>query len=484
MKKNKLLQRIFEGLKQAQFFQTLKHTSNYFGANMATKALGFISLPILTRLLSTSDYGIINIFTSYIGIIIVLATFSSHTAIGRYYYEKDRKLNTFVGTSIILTSFFIFLSFSGLIILKEQFISITSLPSSTFIYIFPLVIFEVINSIFTQIYQAQRKSKSIALLNILKTYIGFGLTILIILSLNAEKYLGQIISNTIVGFLSSIYILYKIKRYIKIDFLVKNVNYIFKYSIPLIPYYLSGIILAQFDRIMIGSTIGSKEAGLYSLAYNIGMLLAVFSSSINSAFFPNYYKYMNSQNYSAHDKEVDKLFRLICVAAIGLIYFGQEIGMLLSDKSFHEALPLVPIVVIGYLFYSIFVLYNRNIDYVKKTFFASVIVILSGVLNIVLNSIFIPRYGYFAGAYTTAISYLFMGIITWIVSKYIIKTYSFPIIKVLKSLSLFTVFAVIFFVFRNLEMNLVLLILVKLILISILIFLLFRDVLKQLRKQI
>ncbi|MBN2323016.1 MAG: polysaccharide biosynthesis C-terminal domain-containing protein [Spirochaetes bacterium] len=199
------------------------------------------------------------------------------------------------------------------------------------------------------------------------------------------------------------------------------------YSVPLIPYTLSGYILAQFDRIMINSYKGSDDAGLYSLAYNIGMLLAVVIGSINAAWMPKYFEYLNREQYTDHDRDVDRIFRIILVVAFFLILFGKQIGFILAKRDYHTGLHIVPIVVAGYIFYGLFTIYGRNIGYVKKTIHSSIVLLVSGAVNVVLNAVFIPRYGYVAAAYTTLLSYFIMAVLAWVINRYVLRMYSTPL---------------------------------------------------------
>ena len=82
----------------------LKHTWNYLSSQIATQGLAFISIPIFTRLLTPSEYGILNIFTSYTEMFVSLLTFNIYIGIGRYFFEKDKEdFNSFFTTALILS---------------------------------------------------------------------------------------------------------------------------------------------------------------------------------------------------------------------------------------------------------------------------------------------------------------------------------------------------------------------------------------------
>ncbi len=214
----------------------------------------------------------------------------------------------------------------------------------------------------------------------------------------------------------------------------EHLRYIAHYSFPLIPYALSGVLLAQFDRIMINASIDSSAAGLYSLGYNIGMLVYLVNHAVQTAFTPYFFEMMDKNEFRKLDKITRRLFSLVTLAALVLAFFAREIGEVLADDRFHEGLKVVPPVVIGYVFFSIFFFYGRLIGYEKKTYYSSILIVTAGIVNIVLNATFIPRYGYIAAAYTTLVSYLLLAFLTWIVARFRIASRETPVRVVAKPL--------------------------------------------------
>lgn len=83
-------------LRHSPFLTLLLHAKNYLTASVATKALGFISLPVLTRLLSPGGYGIFSVFLSYLGLPTIILSLNSYTSVGRYWYEKKADCNRFL----------------------------------------------------------------------------------------------------------------------------------------------------------------------------------------------------------------------------------------------------------------------------------------------------------------------------------------------------------------------------------------------------
>ncbi len=161
---------------------------------------------------------------------------------------------------------------------------------------------------------------------------------------------------------------------------MKRIKYIANYSIPSISHNLSGIILAQFDRMMISNIESTATAGLYSLGYNVGMLLLMVNGAIRTAFIPDFIKFLDSREYNRLDALMEKIFSIVTIAALGLILFAREIVAVLADVKFHEALKVVPIVIIGYVFHQMYCMYGIVYPgYKKKTIYTSIVSLSAGI---------------------------------------------------------------------------------------------------------
>ena len=300
------------------------------------------------------------------------------------------------------------------------------------------------------------------------------LSIIFILLLENKKYIGWFWGRLIINFILSIYFVKIIISYFKFTFNFKHVKYILIFSVALIPYTLSGVILAHFDRIMIYQYTNASDAGLYSMAYNIGMLLLIFFSALKLAWVPKFFEYIKKKQYNNHDSDIDKIFRLTIIAASILILFGKDLGIFLVAEKFHSAFNIIPIIVIGYVFFSIFEIYHHQIIYAKKSILSSIIALLSCAINIILNAIYIPKYGYTAGAYTTVISYLIMALLTWLVVKFYLNMHVTPLIIIMKPFFMLILFVGFYYAISIFNINFVLSILIKIILSFLLGVLLFR----------
>lgn len=431
----------------AGFADVLKHGGNYMIANLATRALAFISIPVYTHLLTTEDYGVYSIFIGIVAIANNILTLCTDQAVGRYYFDKksDEDFKRFVGTSSVMAlCFFIFNSII-LYIFAPQIAELVDLNTNLIYLMIPLVLINVTGLTFEQIYQAQKKSKQIATSSLSRVYMGFACSIGLILIFTSDKYYGQILGQILAGIVMLFYWVRKIRPYFTLSFDKKYLKYIFTFSVPLIPYVLSYIIIEQFGKIALGSTINISEAGFYSLALAIAGITGIVTQVTHQAWSSYYFEYMNAKKYEQHDKDLSRIFRITLVAGFFISAFGQEIGMVLAKRDFTSSLYLVPILVFGFIFHQLSYAYIRNVSFVRKTAYMSVIVVASGIVNIVLNTIAIGPLGELGVAISFATSYMFMGFLSWAVNKWILKVHGIALQLLLKPLAIYGLFIVLLY---------------------------------------
>lgn len=424
------------------FRDILKHSGNYLIANLATRALAFISIPVYTRLLSTEDYGVTAVFLATVGILNSLIALNTEASISRYFYDRrsETDFKTFVGTSLITSTLIICLTLSLTYTFAPQISGWLQLPRAIVYLLAPMAVLNVASSVFIQIYQPLKRSKPIALSSLVRVYLGFTFSIGLILAFHSEKYLGQILGQVLAGTVMLIYWAKKIAPFVIFQFKWQYLRYILHFSVPLIPYALSGVIIEQFGKLTIASNDGMSQAGFYTLAISIASLTAIVTEITHMAWYPYYMEYMKTQNYTQHDTDLIRIFKLTLTAAMFFSCFGQEIGLILAKKDFTSALYLVPIITVGYVCHQLSYAYMRNISFALKTGYMSVIVISSGCANILLNSLMIPHLGILGAAIAVVLSYALMATLSWFFSVRIIKVRGIPVLKLLKPLVILLVF--------------------------------------------
>lgn len=412
-------------LGSSDFGETLKNGWTYFSGSIALKGLSIIGIPIMTNLLTPEEYGILNIFASYCTIAAVVLTLNLHVGVGRYYFEKKNDFDAFLGTSVLLPSLLLLISFLVILSAPSRIAQWLDIPFFTVFFIVPAAFASLLKGVHLSMFRAMKMPKKVRSLSIISGYLGFAIGIAFVFFHEKEgRYEGKLWAGLVMLFITGSIIVSRVWKYVQVNVKLTHIKYMLSYSLPLLPAYLSGFILAQFDRVMIGSYIGKGEAGQYSFAYNISMILLMVMTALYNSWTPKYYEYMNNKEYKQHDKDVSKLLGIISVAGCGLILFSDWIGYILGSKSFHVSLYIIPIVVLGNYISAINPIYKQHISFSKKTIYSSIVILIAGAINIVLNAIYLPIYGVIAAAVTTLISYFAMLVMTFVVAKYIIRIHT------------------------------------------------------------
>lgn len=417
----------------------LKHSGNYLFAIIATKALAFFSLPVYTYLMTVEEYGVYNVFISTVGIATILLTLNTEVAVSRYYYDRkdDDDFSRFVGATVRLTSI-VFIIMSVLLIAfsgpLSEYLGFEKLLT---ISIVPVAMYNVVNSIFQQIYQPMMKSRKIAIVSSIQAYLAFGLSVLFILFMDEKKYYGQVYGTILAMILLSSYLIRQISAYYSNKTEKGHIRYILSFSLPYLPYSLSGIIIAQFGKLIIGQQSGFESAGLYSFSSNIAMLMLVYIMLIHNAWNPYYYRYMNEKDYNSVNNDYDLIWRVTLLLALCISTFSYELGSLLGSADYLDSLYLIPILTMGYCFYQWAYVYMRNVGYAKKTIWNAIVVVISGITNIALNAILFKFFDVLGVAISFMVSYVVLLATSFIVNKWILKVYAPNLFNFIKPLIIF-----------------------------------------------
>lgn len=187
-----------------------------------------------------------------------------------------------------------------------------------------------------------------------------------------------------------------------------NWNYcydIVKYNIPLIPYYLSMVILNSSDRIMIQKFIGEEAAAIYSIAYSISMSMFVFVGAFNFTLQPWIFKQLSKNNQmSVEDKFNNYFVVVLCLNAM-LLFLSPLVIPVISSSKYCDAVFVLPPLIFSLLIIFIYQQFLNIIFYYGWNRVVFVVSVIAAMINILMNFLFLPIGGYLVAGYTTLMSY-------------------------------------------------------------------------------
>lgn len=400
---------------------TMKVSTSYFICSVLQRGLSFITLPLFTRLLTTEQYGQATLYSSWGGLFAIFLTLnlawgSFGTAMMKYEDRRDEYISSTQGIFLLLSAVFlsIYLPF------KNVFNKLFQMP--TFFVV--LLVVEQIASNFVLLWSGKKryefKYKSVIALT-LGTSVLCPLVAYFLVISSQEKGWARIFGNACVIIISGAVIfiinLVRGKKLFNKEFW----KYAFGFNIPLVPYYLSQMIFNQSDRIMISHYTGTGDAALYGVAYALAMILTFVTGAINNSYIPWLYGKIKLGTQKENHNISNMLSLMMASLILIIIWFAPEIILILAGKQYAQAVYVVPPVAMSLLltFYTGFAT-DIEFYYEEKWLlvFAS---IGAAVLNIILNALFIPRFGFVVAGYTTLVSYVVFALCNFIAMLHVLK---------------------------------------------------------------
>ena len=198
-------------------------------------------------------------------------------------------------------------------------------------------------------------------------------------------------------------------------------NKALKFNIPLIPHYLSLIVLGQSDRIMIQKICGDGDAGIYSLAYSISTLMNIVIAAINSSMVPWIYRKLKTKEYSHINRITNSITIIMGLMTLWLIVCAPELIKIIGTEEYNTSVWIIPSVALAIYYTYCYNLYCNIEFYYNRTKYVMIASTIGAILNIVLNLIFIRMFGFVAAGYTTMICYLVFMITHFVFMKIVCR---------------------------------------------------------------
>jgi O-antigen/teichoic acid export membrane protein len=416
------------------------HIKNYMGIAVLKKLLIIVTIVLYSRFLNPDEFGVLSLYVSYLPIVVIIITLNLHTAIGRYIFEENRDFSNFLSTSLLLIGLLSVISVI-LITVNINYLGILlKIPVYTIYMLLIVAIVTVMETIFHQINNFREKSKILLNYYFFKSVTIVTLSIYLILKVfNEDRYYAILVGELIVYIIIGVYLI--IFLYVNLEYNIKydHIKYMVSYSIPLLPYMLGVSLLSQSDRLMITYFYSTYETGLYSIGYNIGIVMVLILNALLNSWNPSYFMNMNNKNYKRVESDSDILFFITSVITILLILFGEMIFKIILHEKYHSGLDIVPVIALGGFAFSLWQIWGRVIGYSKKTYIISLLTIFGIVTNIGLNYMLLDKFGYKIAAWTTFVSYLVMGFGGIIISNIYIKIYNVKLYKKILTFISFTI---------------------------------------------
>lgn len=398
-----------------------KATLWFTGCSFLQRGVSFITVPIFTRLLTTAEYGSVSVYQSWEMVALYVITLGVPYGgfnNGMIRYKDDREGYTTSVSSLIVFMGLLWLALGALF--SDVFTIGTGMSAiQTLLLIIEVTvvgIYEVWVARMRFDYEYNKLVPATLILAVAVPALGVPLVML-----TSDKVLARILSFVIVEVVFAVVLGRFMLKRSKHVFNPEYWRFTLLFNIPLLPHYLSQVVLSSSDRIMIANFCTASEAGIYSIAYSAGMVMALLNSSLNSTVTPWVYRSMDSKEFKKIGRSCIFLLGGLALVILAVDVLAPEVVALLAPGEYSEASALIPVIAAS-VFFMFLYSYCSNIElYFEKTGLVSIASIAAAVLNVVLNAVCIPLFGYQAAGYTTLACYIVLGAAHYVFAQRVAK---------------------------------------------------------------
>ena len=401
-------------MKLFQLSQGVKASFALFVASIVTKGIAYLTTPIYTRLLTPEQFGQVSVFLTWQNVLGIIAMFCLMNGVfnnGMVDYPKERDNYSFsiLGLSNTITVIFAGIFFALWPIIEKY----VNLPISFVILMFVLFIFQPAYSFWSARQRYEMKWKALLIWSIVLAVISPLIAIICILFLDTDRLNSRIFGAEIPMILVYIgfYFYLGYRNNFKLDRRFWKEAFLF--NLPLIPHYLSTLLMTSADTLMIAHLIDYTSTAYYGVAFSISSILAVLWTAVNASLIPYTYEKCKISDFASISRVTMPLLWLFALACFILVLMGPEVVRLMATHDYMEAVYVIPPTIAGVFFQVQYYIYGNVVFYYKKPVFVMIGSVSATLLNILLNYIFIPHYGYVVAAYTTLFAYIIQTIIDY-----------------------------------------------------------------------
>lgn len=377
--------------------------------NLGTKLITFFLIPLYTYNLTTSEYGLTDLITTTVSLLLPVFTLSIFEAVLRFVMDKDYDNKVILNNAL----FVFFIGFIILIITLPFFEQL--LPFGKYLLYFLGVLFaQALQIGLGQYVRGQGKVRLFAVNGIINALVIFLSNLVFLVWFNFG----------ITGYLLSYILGYNISSLFLISFgqllgdiNLKKVNItvlkeMLRYSIPLIPNSLMWWIINSSNRYVITNFLGLSANGIFAVSSKIPSLLNIAYSIFFQAWQMSAIEEFESKDKSNFYSNVFNIFSFIMILAASVIVFLLKIIInIIAEKSYFDSWKYVPFLLLGVLFSSFSGFLGTNYIAAKKTIGVFKSSAIGAIVNIVALFILVPLIGINGASVATMMSFFIMWII-------------------------------------------------------------------------
>lgn len=377
---------------------------------ICTQLITFFLLPLYTGILSTEEYGTVDLLNTLVSLLLPIVTFQVEQAVFRELIEVRGKKNqeSRIISSAVITVIFQCMVYLIIFALISPFIN-----NHYKFFLATNVVANIFLSLFLQIARGFGDNKKYAFASFISALstIVFNVLFLVVIKLGAN---GMLLGTMLGQIVATIYLFISLKlyKYLKVkDYKKEVIKSLWKYSLPLIPNAISWWVFNASDRVIASAFLGVDQNGILAASLKFSAVFITFYNIFNMS-------WTESISIAIKDADVSDYFnrmfnivlRLFTAMGIGMIACMPFVFPIMINEKFSAGYGLVPISIVGSLFNVVVGLISVIYVAEKNTKAIASTSIVSAVINIMVHLVLIKFIGLYAAVISTFVAFFVMSI--------------------------------------------------------------------------
>jgi len=422
-----------------------KQTFIYGLATVVPRMLSFLLVRLHTDksvLENVSDYGDVSIVFAYFVLFNVVLAYGMETAFFRFFNKEPSKVKVLSTATISILGSSLGFLILGLLF-QQQIADLTHIHVNYITLVVWTLFLDALVIIPFAYLRAQGKPVKYTAVKLTNVVVNLALNVFLLVYLKALSVDNSIldsiyIANFEVSYIfianlvaSGVTLLILLPFYFKINYKIDTVLWkkMMRYALPVLVAGVAFSINETFDRVLLErllpESIAKTSVGMYSACYKLALFMMLFATAYRLGIEPFFFSQSKTKDATKNYAKILEFF-VICGALILLVVvvFVDVLKIILiPNEDYWEAMKVVPILLLAYLFLGIY--HNLSVWYkiTDRTKFGAYISVIGAGITLLVNLIFIPSFSYMASAVATLVAYVSMTLLSYYFGR---KHYPIP----------------------------------------------------------
>ncbi len=393
----------------------VKDSAVYAVGVIASQLVGFLMIPIYTRVLTPADYGIIETIMRVVDVINLFLALGLVEALLRHYYlakdEDDRR-------RLVASTF----SFNLLVVVGGCLLILPLSPQLARLafghdryaqYVSAWLVATLVNNMMElplALWRAEGKPWRFTFISLSRLFTQLVTNIILVVILRWGIW-GVVMSNLLNAVVWSTVLGLTVRRRYGISLDTDWLLAVLRYGLPLVPASLSQFVLHYSDRFFLARNVSETDLGLYSLAYRFGMLVSIAMRVVATAWYPWVFGTAKSRSDLSEVRRATALVEVtLAVVASMVILLTEVVLRIMSAPRFWQASQYVSLIVAGCWFFAMHIPWSVGARLAGRTDVVARAHVLTAIVSLIGYGLMIPRYGAWGAAMMTLLSFVSLSL--------------------------------------------------------------------------